>query len=202
MNTYESNSSDEYEANKEPTMSQPNPFIIILLKRLATLLKDVERYVKCCHICQVTSKKIPESESAMKITTCGLFERFGIDFIGPLPKTEKGNRYIIVAVEYLTKWVVARALPIDTAAEAAKFIFEEIVCVFGLPSIISSDRGSHFLGQAVEQLLLNLVIKHKISTAYHPKSNGLVESCNKQIGRLLRNCVFQDPRKWAYGSIG
>ena len=160
------------------------------------LLKDVLEYVKACYCCQMTSKDKPLVDPPWKIKTSGLFERFGIDFIGPLPKTADGNRYIIVAVEYLTKWAVARATHVDTAAEAAKFIFEEIVCVFGLPNTLASDRGTHFLGEAVQVLLQKLIIKHKISTPYHPQSNGLVESCNKQLIRLLRNECYKNVREW------
>ena len=89
--------------------------------------------------------------------------------------TEDGNRYIIVAVDYFSKWSEARLLRHANAMTVATFIYKEIVCRFGPPKIIQSDQGTHFVNQVIKQLIEKFRIKHSLSSAYHPQSNGLVE---------------------------
>ena len=97
------------------------------------------------------------------------FYQVGIDFVGPLPRTTQGNKYIIVAVDYLTKWPEAQPVPAATAEEAAKFIYEIIICRHGCLQKILSDRGTHFNNKLIEQLMSKFLIKHLLSTPYHPK---------------------------------
>ena len=68
----------------------------------------------------------------------------GIDIVGPLPRTQQSNRYIVVAIDYFTKWPEARAIPEATAKEVSKFIYEDIICRHGCLEKILSDNGSHF----------------------------------------------------------
>jgi hypothetical protein len=119
------------------------------------------------------------------------FYQIGIDFVGPLPKTEQGNKYIIVAMDYFTKWPEARPVPVATAEETEKFIYEEIICRHGCPQIILSDRGSHFNNQVIEKLLKRFQIKHLFSTPYHPQTNGLVERFNRTLCESLAKLVEQ-----------
>src|SRR5205823_2423980 len=103
------------------------------------------------------------------------FYMVGINFVGPLPITEKGNKYIIVAMDYFTKWPEAKAVKEATAKEVSTFILEEIICRHGCPKRILSDRGSHFNNEMIKELMGKFKIKHGFSTPYHPKTNGLVE---------------------------
>ncbi|GES97127.1 DDE-type integrase/transposase/recombinase [Rhizophagus clarus] len=113
------------------------------------------------------------------------FYQIGIDFVGPLPSTKKKKRYIIVAMDYLTKWPEARVVTRDTAEETAKFIYEEIICRHGCPRKIISDRGIHFKNRLIESLTERFNIKHNFSTSYHPQTNGLVERFNKTLCEAL-----------------
>ncbi|HVH96631.1 MAG TPA: DDE-type integrase/transposase/recombinase, partial [Bacillus sp. (in: firmicutes)] len=113
------------------------------------------------------------------------FYQIGIDFVGPLPQTKTGNKYIIVAVDYLTKWPEARAVPRATAEETTKFIYEEIICRHGCPQKILTDRGTHFKNQLVEALTKQFEIQHLLSTPYHPQTNGLVERFNRTLCESL-----------------
>ena len=88
------------------------------------------------------------------------FERVGIDIVGPLPVTSQGNVHIVVAVDYLTKWPEARAIPDATAESVAKFFYEDIICRHGCPKEIVSDNGSAFISQLIEKLLQQHQIKH------------------------------------------
>src|ERR1044071_7896703 len=99
--------------------------------------------------------------------------------IRPLPMTEDGNRYIIVAVDYFSKWLEARPLRHTNATLVAMFIYEEIICRYRPPAVIQSDQDTHFINQVIEQLTERFKIKYSISSVYHPQSNGLVERFNR-----------------------
>ena len=96
-----------------------------------------------------------------------IFERWGIDIVGPLPLTQQGNKYIIVAVDYFTRWPEARPLKIATAVTAADFIYEEIICRFGTPKVIQSDHRMQFVNKVIKELTAKFQIKHNLFSPYH-----------------------------------
>src|SRR6185437_14449424 len=146
--------------------------------------EDIEIYIKFCDQCQRRNKPLNKNE-LHPIEVQEPFYQIGIDFVGPLPITKNDNKYIIVAIDYFTKWPEAKAVPEATAKETSKFIFEDIVCKHGCPQKILSDRGSHFNNQVIQELMTKLNIKHLFSTPYHPKTNGLVERFNKTLCESL-----------------
>jgi len=128
---------------------------------------DIKKYIRTCDTCQRFGK--PErNEPLHSIKITQPFERIGIDIVGPLPETENKNKYMVVAIEYLTKWVEIRALDKVTAENIAKFVFEEIICRHGIPQIILTDQGSHFKNKMLDELCNNFGIKHRLSSPYHP----------------------------------
>ncbi|CAB4443573.1 unnamed protein product [Rhizophagus irregularis] len=146
--------------------------------------RDVEIYVKSCDSCQRRGKPIGKHElNVIKVKEP--FYQIGIDVVGPLPITERNNRYIVTAMDYFTKWPEARALETADAKEIARFIYEDIICRHGCPKKILSDRGSHFNNKLVELLMEEFQIKHNLSTPYHPKTNGLIERFNKTLCESL-----------------
>jgi len=96
-----------------------------------------------------------------------------MDFVGPLPETARGNKYIIVAMDYLTKWPEAKALPDAKALSATNFFYEDIICRHGCPKVLLTDRGTHFVNELLDALCQQLGTKHSLSIAYHPQTNGL-----------------------------
>ena len=122
----------------------------------------------------------------------GPFYQIGIDIVGPLPLTENKNKYIVVAIDYLTKWPEARAIQYANAEEVAHFIYEDIICRYECPSKILSDRGTHFKNQLVEKLMEKFQIKHLFSTPYHPQTNGLVERFNRTLCESLAKLVVHE----------
>jgi len=146
--------------------------------------KDVETYVKSCNQCQKRGKPINKNP-LNSINIREPFYQIGIDFVGPLPQTTNGNKYIIVAQDYFTKWPEARAVKEATANRVSQFIFEDIICRHGCPKKIISDRGSHFHNELIKNLMEKFEIKHNFSTPYHPKTNGLVERFNKTLCESL-----------------
>ena len=108
------------------------------------------------------------------------FEKWGIDYVGPIAPTSKhGKSYIIVAIDYFTKWSEAQAVRKDDARTSATLLTERIICWFGVPGELVSDRGTHFLNDVVEELTSYFNIWHDKTTPYKPSTNGKVESTNK-----------------------
>ena len=104
--------------------------------------------------------------------------------------------YIIVATDYLTKWVEAKATVRNDARTTAKFLYENIFTRFGLPIELVSDRGSHFVNEVIEQLLTEFMVIHNKSAPYHPQANGQAESSNKTLCTVLTKIVEDSRSDW------
>ena len=117
-----------------------------------------------------------------------IFYVWGIDFIGLFPSSF-GNIYILLAVDYVSKWVEATTCPINDAITVVGFIQMNILSIFGAPRTIISDEGSHFLNKVFAKLMSRYGIKHLMGLAYHPQSNGQVEISNREIKKILEKTV-------------
>ena len=124
------------------------------------------------------------------------FDRIGIDIIGPLFTTNKGNKYIVVATDYLTKWPEARALTNAKASSVVPFFYEDIICKHGCPKELLTDRGTHFVNQMLDSLCEELGVKHKLTTAYHPQTNDLVERFNRTLCETLAKFANENKNDW------
>jgi transposase InsO family protein len=142
--------------------------------------RDVINHIKTCRKCQ--ERGGPKRNNRKRtIETVDVFERWGIDIVGPLPVTERGNRYIVVAMDYFTRWPEAKPLKSANAETVATFIYEEIICRYGAPKVIQSDQGTHFVNELIRNLTERFKVKHSLSSPYHPQSNGLVERFNRTL---------------------
>jgi transposase InsO family protein len=156
--------------------------------------QDIEEYVRTCDSCQRRNRPNNKHElHSIKIKEP--WYQMGIDIVGPLPRTQRGKKYIVVAMDYFTKWPEARALTEATAEKVSEFIYEDIICRHGCPKKILSDRGSHFNNKVIQELTQKFEIKHGFSTPYHPKTNGLVERFNKTLCESLAKLTEQG-RNW------
>ncbi|RVW18283.1 Retrovirus-related Pol polyprotein from transposon 17.6 [Vitis vinifera] len=111
------------------------------------------------------------------------------------PKSSSGHEFILVAIDYFTKWVEAASYARLTSARVASFIRSHIICRYGVPHELISDRGAHFRAE-VDTLLQEYGIRHHRSSAYRPQTNGAVEAANKNIKRILRKMV-ETSRDWS-----
>ncbi|XP_050890452.1 uncharacterized protein LOC127095861 [Lathyrus oleraceus] len=161
------------------------------------LFKDAQQVIKECDKCQRTgniSKRNQMPQNPM--LEVELFDVWGIDFMGPFPPSF-GKNYILVAVDYISKWVEAVALPTNDAKVVVKFLKENIFVRFGVPRALISDEGIHFLNHLMEKLLLKYNVKHRIVTPYHPQTSGQVEVSNRQLKQILEKTVNASRKDWA-----
>ena len=98
-----------------------------------------------------------------------------------------GYLYIFVAMDYVSKWVEAVACKKNDHRKMVKFLKENILFRFGTPCAIISDQGTHFCNRPFETLMKKYGVVHKISTPYHPQTNGQVELANREIKQILEN---------------
>ncbi|GJY59148.1 reverse transcriptase domain-containing protein [Tanacetum coccineum] len=129
------------------------------------------------------------------IQVCEIFDIWGIDFIGLFPSS-RGNKYILVAVDYLSKWVEAKALPTNDARVVCKFL-KTLFSRFGAPRAIISDRGTHFCNDQFTKVMLKYGVTHRLSTAYHPQTSGQVEVSNRGLKRILERTIGENRASWS-----
>ncbi|GJV23461.1 reverse transcriptase domain-containing protein [Tanacetum coccineum] len=143
-----------------------------------TIYRDAHDMVKSCDSCQRQGKISQKDEMPQNaIQVCEIFDVWGIDFIGMFPSS-RGNKYILVAVDYLSKWVEAKALSTNNARVVVKFL-KSLFARFGTPRAIISDRGTHFCNDQFAKFMLKYGVTHRLSTAYHPQTSGQVEVSNR-----------------------
>ncbi|RVW91318.1 Retrovirus-related Pol polyprotein from transposon 297 [Vitis vinifera] len=132
-------------------------------------------------------------KTAMKLR---LFDVWGIDFMGPFPMSF-GNSYILVGVDYVSKWVEAIPCKQNDHRVVLKFLKENIFSRFGVPKAIISDGGAHFCNKPFEALLSKYGVKHKVATPYHPQTSGQVELANREIKNILMKVVNSNRKDWS-----
>ena len=124
-----------------------------------------------------------------------IFYVWGIDFMGPFPPSF-GNQYILLVVDYVSKWVEAIACPRNDANIVVEFIQRNIFSRFGAPRIIISDEGTHFPNKLFAKLMSRYGIKHVMGIAYHPQSNGQAEISNREIKNILEKTISTRRKDW------
>ncbi|GKB90335.1 reverse transcriptase domain-containing protein, partial [Tanacetum coccineum] len=161
-----------------------------------TIYKDAYELIKSCDACQRQGKISHRDEMPQNaIQVCEIFDVWGIDFMGPFPSS-RGNKYILVAVDYLSKWVEAKALPTNDARVVVKFL-KSLFSRFGAPRAIISDRGTHFCNDKFDKVMSKYGVTHRLSTAYHPQTSGQVEVTNRGLKRILERTVGENRASWS-----
>ncbi|MCO5581575.1 hypothetical protein L7F22_035463 [Adiantum nelumboides] len=157
---------------------------------------DVQHWCRSCHNCQVNGNRRLLYGPRQAIIANGSFEKWGIDAMGPLPRTANGKVYILVAIDYMTRWVEAQSVAKVNEKTVSKFVYTHICCRFGTPIEIVSDNGPGFRRGLLTEVCEELKISHRHSTPYYPQSNGLVEKANWIIAGIIRKMVESKPKRW------
>ncbi|CAN6706481.1 unnamed protein product [Malus baccata var. baccata] len=162
-----------------------------------SIFKDARTFCLTCDKCQrmggiSTRDQMPQ----VSILNVEIFYVWGIDFMGPFPSSY-GFMYILLAVDYVSKWVEAKATRTNDSKVVADFIRTNIFARFGMPRVIISDGGSHFCNRTIEALLRKYGVTHKVSTPYHPQTNGQAEVSNREIKQILEKTVGPTRKDWS-----
>eukprot|EP00253_Pinus_taeda_P008113 PITA_08113 len=162
-----------------------------------TIFKDAKKFVQACDSCQRAGRPSHSDEMPLKPQRfIEPFERWALDFMGPINPPSNQKTYILVATEYVTKWVEAEALPRATEESVIQFLLQLFVR-YGLPREIITDGGPQFVGNRIAETLNNYHVQHKMTSPYHPQANGQIESSNKIIEIILNKTVASHRRDWA-----
>ncbi|MCO5567795.1 hypothetical protein L7F22_021491 [Adiantum nelumboides] len=157
---------------------------------------DVQHWCRSCHNCQVNGNKRLLYGPRQAVIANGPFEKWGIDSMGPLPRTANGKLYILVAIDYTTRWVVAQSVAKVNEKTVSKFVYTHICCRFGTSLEIVSDNGPGFRRGLLTEVCEELKVSHRHSTPYYPQSNGFVEKANGIIAGIIRKMVESKPKRW------
>eukprot|EP00253_Pinus_taeda_P015001 PITA_15001 len=165
-----------------------------------SIFKYAREYVKRCDNCQRVGKPAPSNEKPLQPQVLiEPFEKWALDFIGPINPPSKQKNYILVCTNYVTKvyLVEAKALFFANENTIVSFLYEVIFARFGVPRETVTDQGAQFTSRMMEKLMEEYKIKHRKSTPYHPQANVQVESTNKVIEGIITKTVHLHRRDWA-----
>ena len=154
-----------------------------------TLFKDTYTFCKSCENCQKLGSLSKRNMMPLhSILVIEIFDCWGIDFMGSFPLSF-GFLYILVAIDYVSKWIEAIPCRNNDHKIVIKFLKENILSRFGIPRSIISDGGKHFCNKVFGTLMKKYGIIHKVATPYHPQINGQVELANREIKQILEKIV-------------
>ncbi|XP_041355427.1 uncharacterized protein LOC121373051 [Gigantopelta aegis] len=159
---------------------------------------DIRRFCQSCDVCQRTIPKGRVGKALLgKMPVIDVpFERIAVDLVGPMdPMTDKKNRYILVIVDFATRYPEAVALKninTRTVAEALLGVFGRV----GIPKQILTDRGTQFTSEMMKEVCRLLSLKQLTTTPYHPTCNGLVERFNGTLKSMLKKMCIERPKDW------
>ena len=163
----------------------------------SSLFKEAHQMCRECDRCQRLGKLSRCHMMPLNpILVVELFDVWGIDFMGPFP-TSYGHTYILVGVDYVSKWVEAIPCKTNDHRVVLKFLKANIFSRFGVPKAIISDGGSHFCNKPFENLMAKYGVKHRVATPYHPQTSGQVELANREIKTILMKVVNSNRKDWS-----
>ncbi|KAH9273416.1 hypothetical protein BASA83_004077 [Batrachochytrium salamandrivorans] len=165
---------------------------------LAHLKKDLKDFIARCPECQLdrSSSGIHAPLPIRPVPPVALpFERWGIDFYGPMAETKSGNKYLITCIDYATRWVLAKPVKDMTESAVSAFLYE-LMMTYGAPFEIISDRGKSFLAEGIDLFERENKIRHLATTPYHPQTNGMVERMHAMLGHGLTTLVHGKRDRW------
>jgi transposase InsO family protein len=163
-----------------------------------TILRDASSYVRSCDACQRHANLHHAPGEPLKtVMSPWPFYMWGVDILGPFPATQSQVKFLLVAVDYFTKWVEAEPVATISTEKVQKFYWQKIICRFGLPRYIVSDNGTQFTSEAVIQFCEEKGIRNTFVSVEHPQANGQAESANKVILKAIKRKLTKKDRNWA-----
>ncbi len=157
---------------------------------------DVRKWIQCCDSCAGRKDPVPNQPAPLQpIPGLAKFERWQTDCLGPLPLTEKGNKFILLFVECFSRFVELIPVPDLKAETTGRAFLEHIVLRYGVPTQILSDRGTNYTSELLKGVYDLLGVKPLFTTPLHPQGNGLSERMNKSLLDVLSHYVNTKTQK-------
>lgn len=155
---------------------------------------NISEYIQHCLPCHLKKLVRVKTRQPMIITDTpdSAFDKISMDIVGPLPRTEKGNEYILTMQDLLTKYSLAVALSRATSANIADALIKHCICIFGAPKTVLTDQGANFLSSLMKDVAKKFKIKQCRTTAFHPQSNGSLERSHHSLVEYLKQYVNRD----------
>nr|GFB53892.1 reverse transcriptase domain-containing protein [Tanacetum cinerariifolium] len=160
-----------------------------------TMHKDAQDMIRKCSNCQIHHPRHPQQPLTL-ITAPWPFYKWGIDIAGPFPEGPGKVKFLIVAMDYFTKWIEAKAVATITDGQVKKFVWDNIVCRFGIPGEIISDNGKKFADNPFKDWCDKLNITQHFASVKHPQSNRLVERANGSLGEGIKSRLGEGNKNW------
>ena len=158
--------------------------------------RDVFKYVQTCGDCQQFNYNNSPVPAPMQLHTITQpWYTIGVDIMGPFPPTPRQKKYLLVVVDYFTRWVELFPLRRTTATDIANILINEIICRYGAPSYILSDNGPQFVSQLFNELCTLLGITRKFTANYHPQTN-MSERVNRTLKAQIAIYTQRQPSLW------
>lgn len=158
---------------------------------------DIQVWIEKCHTCQMNKISNKPAKAPMgNMSTGAPMDRLSIDILGPLPRTPRGNKYILVAMDYFSKWVEILPVPDQTSETCADKILNEVIARYGCPQSIHSDQGRNFESSLFQEFCKILEIKKTRTTPRNPRANGLVERFNRTLISMIKSYIKGKQTDW------
>ena len=154
--------------------------------------KSIKEYVQSCEVCQKKGNKLPSIPIQENEVIGTPFTKLAIDVVGPLKMTKDRNRFILTIICCASRWPEAYPLKTTTSKDVAEALFD-VFSRFGVPDTILSDNAQNFVSNAMEETMALMGIQRKLSTAYHPISNGMIERLNGSLKKMLSKLANVNP---------
>ncbi|GJW19947.1 reverse transcriptase domain-containing protein [Tanacetum coccineum] len=163
----------------------------------STMHEDARKEIQKCDSCQIhlVVPKLPKTFMT-SIMAPWSFYQWDIDILGPLPQASGRIKYVIVAIDYFTKWIEAKLLVKITDNDVIHFVLDNIICRFGLPRIIITDNGTQFVNDPFKSWCARLNIQHMNTVVAYPQANGLVERANKSLMEGIKTRIGREEAGW------
>ena len=158
--------------------------------------QDIEDYIISCRTCQEIKKRHVSKPPLTNMPVVDTFQRWHMDILGPLPESKEGYKYILLVVDSFSRWSEAFCLRTMEACEVATKFYEEIICRYGAPRSLLTDRGRNFMSKVVKALCEIFEVKQYHTSSFHPQTNSTCERLNSTLEQSLRAYCSKEQSKW------
>ena len=149
------------------------------------------KMIRGCQGCQKGTDYSPRYKISGHINSLKPWDTLCVDIVGPLPRTHKGERFILSVMDCFTRYLILIPMKNHNAETVSRAIYERVIAYFGVPANILSDRGAEFTGRVWAGIMETLGINKKLTSPYYPQGNALVERVHRTVGNMIRSGLIE-----------